>query len=145
MPPPHLFADIPSLLRPELLQPVGPDLVEVALDSGLERLVLPDGCRAEAAACELTRGQPLSDDDVTDDITSEGQQLTPTVKTSGRTSRPKARWDLSGARCSTWGAGVRRWGATSEASAWGGASSSSAFLDSGFLETFLKPHLCWMP
>lgn len=50
----HLFADISTFLRSQLLQPISLDLIEVALDSGLERLVLPDGRRAEGAACELT-------------------------------------------------------------------------------------------
>lgn len=50
----HLFADVSTFLRSQLLQPISLDLIKVALDSRLERLVLPDGCRAEGAACELT-------------------------------------------------------------------------------------------
>ena len=59
---PHLLPEVPPLLRPNLIQPVGPRLLEVALDPGLERLVLPDGRRAEGRACELcqrsARGAP---------------------------------------------------------------------------------------
>lgn len=50
---PHLFPEAPPLLRPNPIQPVGPRLLEVALDPGFERLVLPDGRRAEGRACEL--------------------------------------------------------------------------------------------
>lgn len=72
-----------------------------------------------------------------------GAPPTPTVKRKGLTSRPKARGGLGGACCSQWGGGVRRWTAASGGSVWAGLSSSSAFLLSGFLEAFLKPHLCW--
>lgn len=76
-------------------------------------------------------------------IATETTSPTPMVKTSGLTSRPKARGGLGGAWWSQWGAGVRRWAAASEDSLWAGPNSSSTFLDSGFLAAFLKPHLCW--
>lgn len=49
----HLSAGVSSLLWLQPLQPIRLDLVKVALDSRLERLVLQDGGRAEGAACEL--------------------------------------------------------------------------------------------
>lgn len=70
------------------------------------------------------------------------QHLTPTVKTSGLSRRPKARGDLGGTGCSQWGGAVGRWGALAS-EAWLGLSSSSTFLDSGFLEALLKLHCCW--
>lgn len=51
---PHLFANVPSFLRSQLLQPISSHVVQVAVDPGLEGLVLPDGRRAEGAACKLT-------------------------------------------------------------------------------------------
>lgn len=55
----HLLADVPSLLRPHPLQPIGSQFVKVALHARLERLVLPDGRRAEGAACKLTGSQHM--------------------------------------------------------------------------------------
>ncbi len=84
--------------------------------------------------------------DITDDVISNTNRWTsptPTVKTSGLRSRPKARGELGGACWAQWGVGVWRGTAASEDSVWRGPSSSSTFLDSGFLAAFLKPHLCW--
>lgn len=50
----HLSADVSSFGRVHLLHPVGSDVVEEVPHLGLDGLVLPDGRRAEGAACKLT-------------------------------------------------------------------------------------------
>lgn len=133
----HLFADVSSFLRSQLLQPISLDLVKVTLDSGLEGLVLPDGRRAKGAACELTWREHLTVMSSPARPTGE-QHLTPTVKTSGLRRRLKACEEPGGA-WSQWGVGA----AALEDSLWRGPRSSSTFLGSGFFGAFLKPRCCW--
>lgn len=50
---PYLLSEVASLLRPHFIHPVRSSLLKVGLDARLERLILPDGGRAEGRACEL--------------------------------------------------------------------------------------------
>lgn len=127
----HLSADISSFWRSQFFQPISLHFVKVTLDSRLQGFILPDGCQAEGGACELTWHYHLCD--IT--LQSSGErQLTPTVKTSGLTRRPKGRGELGGTWCSNWGVVVSRWGAVaSEGCVRLRLTSSSPFLDSGFL------------